>query len=308
MDIKTKFEQVVQALNERKERKKQNVNEMANQLGISRTQVYTLLAGKLFRKNGKREFSDAVIIRLYSELVLQANPVEIGSFRFLLGLSGTIQNEAKMMCATGKPGLGKSTALKYIANTKPNVYYALCDHLDSTEDFITRIYESFGLESLKLKGKRKRKAMIGGIAEYVSKQEQTPLVILDDIHHLGIGVYRDLKLLFDKTEGMMGILLVGTPELEFKLKKWAGYDIDWQPKYNPKNIMPELVRRFKDKFLSITELVNNDLELICEHYKIKDKKRIANYFIKKPYLELGMFTEKLERTLKIAKPQNLEVT
>ena len=298
MNIQEKFKEIVAEVNRLKEVRKVNVKAIADRLGIERTSAYALLKGELTRKNGNRNFSDAVINKLYSQLIEKAAPIDITSFQFLSGLSDGCQSNGLMAVVTGKAGVGKSTTLKHVCNSRENAYYILCNHLDSTEDFIGKIHSALGLKEVIARGKKKRKSMIEAIIDFTYRQESIPLLILDDIHHLGTAVYQDLKVLFDGTENMLGILLVGTPVLEENLKKWAGYDIDWKARYKPRAIMPELVRRFKDNFYQVPQLQQSDLKKILDAYKIADA-MIARHFIKLPHFELGMFTDKLENACRI---------
>lgn len=312
--VEEKFEEIVHAANERKDKKKLKVAELAVQLDLSRTQGYELVNGNLYNSKQKRNFSDQVINRLHKELVSTSKYVEIGSYEFLKNTTTKAKQRGRMFCVYGKAGIGKTTALSTISNTLEGVHYVLCDHLDDMGDFIRKIHKSFGLEKVSvssyLSGKVSRRLMINEIAELVEEKAEKPLLILDDIHHLGVRNYQDLKILFDKTENMMGIMLVGTELLNTKLKKLAGYDEDWNKRYKPKSIMPEFVRRFKGNFFAITTTSELDLIKISLHKGVEKREatRIARYYIKLPNLELGMFTEKLDQAIEVAKQSNMPVT
>jgi len=151
MNIQEKFTQITKEVNRLKEIRKVNTEAIADRLGIKRTSVYALLRGELTRKNGNRNFSDAVINKLYSQLIEKAAPIDITSFQFLNGLASGCQANGLMAVVTGKAGVGKSTTLKHVCNSRENAYYILCNHLDSTEDFISKIHSSLGLKEVNCK-------------------------------------------------------------------------------------------------------------------------------------------------------------
>lgn len=303
METKSRFEAVVRALNELKDTKKASAAELAARFGMKKTQFYTLLKGEYVRpKTGNRNFSDQVINKLYNEVAIKQKPVSIASYTFLESTARKCQNDGSMACCTGIPGLGKSTALKHFSETWQSTYYILCNHLDDALSFIAKIHRALGLKPVGIKSSKKaRLVMIDEITEHVAGQEVRPLLLLDDIHHLGVSVYQDLKLIFDKTFGLMGVVLVGTEILERQLKRWAGYTIDWEAKYKPRNIMPELVSRFRDNFHPITPLRDVDLIAICERHGVASQARkIAKHFIRLPHLDLRMFTEKVVKASEVA--------
>lgn len=308
--MEKQFNEIVAYANELKKIK--SIQAIAYELELSRTQVYNLLKGTLTRKNGNREFSDTIIQKMYNKVITKIKAVETSTFKTLHTVAKNMKSKSVMACVVGKSGLGKTTAYTDIARTFSNTHYILCDHLDSVEEFMRKIHATLGLKQIDIKGSKKiRKQIIEDIAEFASKSNDIPLLILDDVHHLGSGVYQDLKLLFDKTEGMMSIILAGTPQLEINLKKWAGFDKDNNLKYKPKPMMPELFRRFKGNFYTLQDLSEDDLILTLNHNNITDKtlcKQIARQFIKRNDVEMGMFTDCIAKALQVSKIQNLDIT
>lgn len=306
MQIEQKFAEVREALTKRQNQKNASLNTLAGLTSVSKSQLSDLLRGNLHRKDGKRNFSDALINRLYAEFVSKKAPVMTSVFETIKNVALASQQRGEMYCVVGKAGLGKSTTLQHLAESKEGVYYTLCSHLDSPEDLLAKIWASTGQAEIKLKGKRKRKAIIEGLAVWCAKQETKPLIILDDIHYQGLSVYQDLKLLYDMTEGMMGIMLVGTEILEQKLKRWAGYDEQMTLKYKPKLTMPEFVRRFKGGFFQLNQLTKADITKVCERYNVKDA-AVIKHFIGLHYLEMGMLTSKLELAASTGKEIDLDL-
>lgn len=299
-DILLKFNEVVKTLNDIKTRKKASINTLTSLAGISKTQVAELLNGNLTRKkDGKRNFSNAVIERLYRDLVARKEPVATAPFVNLTKIAQNTQRNACMSCVVGKTGVGKSTAIKHLLREQSNMYYILCDHLTTELSLFEQVAQVLGLKSEweKLKGKARKKAIIEAIADFANKQDSPVLLALDDMHHFNtIKVYQDLKWLFDITEGALGILLIGTHNLEENLKKWAGYDLEWNERYKSKNIMPEFVRRFKGDFQRLPAVSEQDLKLICQAQGVQDS-RIWKAWAKKTNLDLGTFCTKLENAL-----------
>jgi type II secretory pathway predicted ATPase ExeA len=231
-------------------------------------------------------------------------------FKKISRIAQSARTQSAMMALMGYPVVGKTTCLKYLSMQHKNTYYVACTHLHSTEMLIEDIFAAFGFKPEKMAirgGKRRRKAMLEEIAEAASYAE-SPLLILDDIHHLGIGIYQDLKVLFDATEGQLAILLVGTPTLEIQLKRWAGYsELNEKLRSKPRPVMWELLRRVKGHFYNLEGLSKDDLLVVLKAFGVADK-RIAAYFINNPMLEMGMFTEKLRKGLEVSEKEQIPVT
>jgi hypothetical protein len=209
------------------------------------------------------------------------------------------QRDACMTCVVGKTGVGKSTTIKYLLHEQSNTYYVLCDHLTTEVSLFEQVAQVFAIKSTweSLKGKTRKRAILEAIAEFVNKQDSPVLLALDDMHHaLNVKICQDLKWLFDITEGALGLLLIGTQNLEENLKRWAGYDMNYNEKYKPKNIMPEFLRRFKGDFQRLPAISEGDLKLICASKGVTDS-RIWKAWAKKPNLDLGTFCAKLETAL-----------
>jgi len=299
-DIIAKFNAVVKALNDVKTSKKATLANIAALTGLSKTQAGELLNGKFTRpKDGLRNFSDAVVERLYRDFVANDKPVETAAFLNLIEIAQNTQKSTSLTCVVGKTGLGKSTAIKHLLRAQSNVFYILCSHLTDGTMLFEQVAQCFSIEATweNLKGKKRKLAVLEAIAEFANKRAEPVLLALDDFHHVAnVKICQDLKWLHDVTERALGLLLIGTHNLEESLKKWAGYDLNWNARYKPKNIMPEFVRRFNEDFQRLPDISEDDLKLICRAKGVTDV-RIWKTWAKKPNLDLGAFCGKLDTAL-----------
>lgn len=169
----------------------------------------------------------------------------------------------QLYCVVGATGWGKTTALKQLG-VESGSYYVLCDTLHTNRSLLIDIARSMGVPTVGTK-----RTLMESIVDAASiNKGLSAVLLLDDVGKLPQECYRTIQLLYDKLEGVAGIVLAGTDKLRSILDEGA--------KYN-RVAFPELVRRIRNKeWRLLTPPTPADVSGIANLYGITDG-RVIKY-------------------------------
>lgn len=115
----------------------------------------------------------------------------------------------------GKPGLGKTTAIKEYAKNNPDVIVIEVSPGDTKKIFIRELHKALGFD-----GVSTFYQMRNDITSRLKNSGR--LVIVDETEKLNHVALDTLRRIHDKTDYTFGILLIGTPELYHNLRGRKG--------------------------------------------------------------------------------------
>lgn len=167
----------------------------------------------------------------------------------------------QLYCVVGSTGWGKTTALKQLGGESGS-YYVLCDTLHTNRSLLIDIARSMGVPTVGTK-----RTLMESIVDAASiNKGLSAVLLLDDVGKLPQECYRTIQLLYDKLEGIAGIVLAGTDKLRSILDEGA--------KYN-RVAFPELVRRIRNKeWRLLTPPTPADVSGIANLYGITDTRAV----------------------------------
>jgi len=219
-------------------------NHLAKKMGISASQLFNIRNTEKWDKISDKLWSN---VETYFQRSNEWKTIETTNFRLINEICKDSQLNHGLLCVVGKSGLGKTTALKAYAHSNSNAHYVLVDCHQKSKDFFRSI-----LLSLNVEASGNARHMLQLIVDKVNTLK-SPLVILDDAGKLNDGNYKNIQLLFDSTEGKLGIVLSGTLYLQeyvnkMTLKGKMGFD--------------EFKRRV-EYWLKLKEPRYDEVELMC---------------------------------------------
>lgn len=214
-----KNQQIVEALNEFISMKGLSANSVAQMIGISGATISQM------RKGEWNLISQKMWLKVSSFLRIDAwKLVNTLNYSTVRNICIDAQENARFVAISAKSGLGKTAALLDYQKKNPNTFYVLGDILMSgRKQFLAAIQQAMGLAE----GSNPTD-MLNAIVEHINECV-TPLLIIDDGGKLNDSNLRILQLIFDRTEGRLGIVLAGTEYLHWHLqnmmkKKKMGFE------------------------------------------------------------------------------------
>lgn len=174
-------------------------------------------------------------------------------------------DECSMKLIIGKTGFGKTTALERFVRHNPNAYYVLLQKTMGVRDCLVAIAHAVG---------EPVDGTTNALVKAVTRKliERGGLLILDDAGKVIKKFYGVLQQIYDSTEGAVGIVVAGVPDLKLHLEKNASRQ---KESYN------ELVSRFSWTQL-LYEPTPEIVSTICESHGITDTqaKRYINNIVR----------------------------
>lgn len=235
-----------------------SMGKAAVSLGISKATVSNLVAGKwekmsegLFRtvesKTATPEF------RGWQHAETKTYTVFTETFR-------DAQINQKVHIVTNFPGSGKTYTVERYKTLNEEVFFVKCTRLTTSRDFLTMLAKSMGLSNLEY-GLSK---MFDQIVTALRKMDN-PLILVDEIEKTkGHDIFMLFIDLYNEVYRTAGIVLLGTPELEKRIKN----RMDRIVGYN------EVYSRGGGKVIAVVKTSKNDAKLVCKANGITDDERL----------------------------------
>lgn len=207
------------------------------------------------------------------------------SFEGIQNLCAEAKAYSRMIAAVGETGFGKTTAFKTFERHNPSTFYMLCEVTMTPTQFLKAVCTAIGIDNEGNKGE-----LVKRIAGALVAHEK-PLLILDDAGKLGENVFPLIQLLFDKTEGLCGLVLGGTHALQSKMDRARRAD---------RGGFRELYRRI-GFWHTVAAPSAKEVTAICAHYGIDSKDVVL--LISKKAPDLGTLKEYITNILRISNGQ-----
>ena len=136
----------------------------------------------------------------------------------------------------GNPGVGKSVIrehLEKLGKERDTVVISFTQTMHTYLHILKQLAESL---QLSVPAKEVEKELIQAAFRHVQSQK-TLYIVIDEAHLLDINVLRKLRLLFDRFPKKHNLLLLGHPELMFRLSMMCNEDIKSRISYS-KQLLP----------------------------------------------------------------------
>lgn len=190
------------------------------------------------------------------------NIAETTNFRIVTEVLRDAKDESMFIGISHKAGSGKTSAANVFLreNKRAGVFKVDCKEW-SGRVFLTEIAREIGAETPK--GYASTNALIDCVCDTFKKCARIrPLLIVDQANSLRASALRSLVHIFNQCEDILGLVILGTDNLEYEIKKGvrlnrAGYD--------------ELDSRFGRKYINLIGSNLADTRKICDANGISNK-------------------------------------
>lgn len=239
------------------EQKSVSQNKLAKMLGVSSATISNIV----------NEFWE----RLNEEILLKIKSffqkkdwaiIETDNFATIQQICDEARNRKMMIGIVGYSGAGKTTALRYCYENKPNTFLVTCGRTMRTKQFLAEILRSLGVNYL-----ASDYEMVRCIIDELNKLE-SPLLIIDEASKLSPNALMYVQDIWDGIEYNSGLVLAGVDYLLTNLKKAAERN---------KIGMPEFYGRVS-KWQHLAKPRRTEIESICVNNGYTDKKAIAELY------------------------------
>lgn len=182
-------------------------------------------------------------------------------FRAMQGYLSVAQADGITLAVSHEPGCGKTFALRHYEGNHPEVYYLQCADFWSKRYFLQELYRTLGKEPGEMTCVQLSVAVITEL-----RTKRQPLLIMDEADKL-----RDTTLLFvielyNKLNGICGIVLTGAPYLAWLIEKGAARN---------KRGYREIYSRIGRRFVRLHGANRKDVAAICQANGVNDPAAIA---------------------------------
>ena len=137
----------------------------------------------------------------------------------------------------GNPGVGKSILrehLEYLGKERDAVVVTFTQTMHTYQPILMQLAQSLQLDTTPKKDLEKE--LIQVAHKHVQSQK-TLYIVIDEAHLLDVGILRKLRLLFERFPKKHNLVLLGHPELMFRLSMMCNEDIKSRISYS-KQILP----------------------------------------------------------------------
>ncbi len=195
---------------------------------------------------------------------------ETTNYRKMTTIFRDAKSESFFIPIAHKAGSGKTAAIDaFVAENSDQAVYRIQAREWAKREFLTNLIQSLSIPAPK--GVVSVSKLGDMVIEFFIKREfQKPLLIIDEADKLKAPALRFLIDFYNALEDKVGVVIVGTENLEKEIKKGVrsqakGYD--------------EIDSRFGRKFQHLIGATANDVKMICEANGISDKKLQEAIFI-----------------------------
>lgn len=235
---------------------------VAKKCGISETSLSQLRSGKYAAQGD--DIYDTIALALGYEFD-DSNWViceDTTNFRLVTEVLRDAKEESMFMGISHKAGAGKTSASDvFLAQNKMRGTFKIsCKEWNGTK-FLRNIAREIGADVSD--GYVTTGEIIESISEAFKKKAHTkPVLIVDQANSLKPAALRTLIHLYNECEDILGLVVLGTENLEVEIKRGVRYN---KPGYD------ELDSRFGRKYIHLIGSTLLDARKICEVNGVKDK-------------------------------------
>jgi hypothetical protein len=197
------------------------------------------------------------------------NIAETTNFRIINEVLNDAKAESMFMGIAHKAGSGKTaTSDVYLANNKRNGTFKVDCKEWNGRAFLFEIVREIGAELPK--GYASVNDLIESISEAFKRMAHLkPLLILDQANSLKAPALRTLIHLFNECEDLLGLVILGTENMECEIKRGARLN---KPGYD------EIDSRFGRKYIHLIGATLADTRKICDANGVIDKETQSRIF------------------------------
>lgn len=137
----------------------------------------------------------------------------------------------------GNPGVGKSILREHLENLgkeRDTVVVSFTQTMHTYQPVLAQLAQSMQLDTTPKKNLEKELIQV---AHRHVQSQKTLYIVIDEAHLLDIGVLRKLRLLFERFPKKHNLVLLGHPELMFRLSMMCNEDLKSRISYS-KQILP----------------------------------------------------------------------
>lgn len=270
---------------------------VARKCGISETAISQLRSGKYGAKGDDIYVKIALALGYSfdnSNWNIAANTTD---FRIVAEVLNDAKQESMFLGISDNAGIGKTAPSDiFLSQNRTNGVYKINCKEWAGRAFLLHVLQEIGAEQPK--GYLSVNAMIDSVASTFKKiAHLKPLLIVDQANSLRPSALRTFIHLFNELEDILGVVIIGTENLEVEIKKGVrlnrkGYD--------------EIDSRFGRRYVHLYGATLADTRKICEVNGIEDKALQEEIFRSANPVDITLTEGDLKgRTVKVVKDKRL---
>ena len=186
--------------------------------------------------------------------------VETANYQRIKGAMLKAANHGDLNALCGDTGTGKTKAAKTLSAIIPNANYVLSDVTMTKATFLQSILKGLTPQYYNYRGLQ---SQMSAVCDLMS-QKTNSVLIIDDAGKLKENILSLVQVIFDRTKGSAGVLMLGTEGLYQKIAQHSGSN---------KHFMRELNARLTWGFLDYVK--PNEVHNICIENGITDESAIT---------------------------------
>lgn len=191
--------------------------------------------------------------------------VETRPFKLLQKLFQESRTNQLTMGIIGSAGTGKSSAIKYFAETQRNIYVITCREYWNRKWFLQELLTKMGRNHF---GLTIADMMTEAVRQLLMKSD--PIIIFDEYDKLPDHVLSFFITMYNELEGRCGFILIATDHLKKRIER--GVQLN-KKGYN------EIYSRIGRRFIEVPQISPEDVTKICIANDVDDKRTIKNIII-----------------------------